>query len=57
MAGRLNVFVVGSLGIEKHRIESIWGPVVQKTTLGIPEKHLGRHAFHRIQVKDVLEFY
>jgi 4-hydroxy-tetrahydrodipicolinate reductase len=41
-----------SLGIEISKIESIRDPAIQENTLGIPARHLGRHAFHRIQIKD-----
>jgi 4-hydroxy-tetrahydrodipicolinate reductase len=41
-----------SLGIDINKIESIRDPVTQENILGIPASHLGRHAFHRIQIKD-----
>ncbi|MBN2403329.1 MAG: dihydrodipicolinate reductase [Spirochaetes bacterium] len=41
-----------SLGIEINKIESVRDPAIQENTLGIPADHLGRHALHRIQIKD-----
>jgi dihydrodipicolinate reductase len=46
------VHLAESLGIPVPEIVSIRDPLVQEKELGIPPEHLGRHAFHRIEIGD-----
>lgn len=41
-----------SLGLSKHDIVSVRDPEEQSSTLRIPAEHLGRHALHRISIRD-----
>ena len=44
------VAMAASLGLSPEAIVSVRDPALQSTDLGIPPDHLGRHAFHRIEI-------
>ena len=44
------VAMAASLGLSPEAILSVRDPALQSTGLGIPPDHLGRHAFHRIDI-------
>ncbi len=46
------VGVAHSLGLPSDQIRSVRDPVEQSQVLGIPEEHLGRHAYHHIEIQD-----
>ncbi len=46
------VSMAQSLGLTAGDIRSVRDPKVQQTSLQIPAAHLGRHAFHRIDIED-----
>lgn len=43
-----------SLGLSAQAIQSVRSAEVQAGALGIPEEHLARHAYHRIEIEDGL---
>lgn len=48
------IAIAQSLGLSANEVVSVRDTEKQLTTLGIPEEHLGRHAFHRISIKDAI---
>lgn len=48
------VAIAETLGVPSSKIVSIRNPRVQTEALHIPQEHLGRHAYHRIVIKDPL---
>ncbi len=42
--------LAASLGLPEDQIDSIRDPDVQQKELGIPQEHLGRHAYHQIKI-------
>ncbi len=41
-----------SLGLQEDKINSVRDPDVQEKDLGIPQEHLSRHAYHRIEIAE-----
>ena len=41
-----------SLKFPHQRIESVRDPLIQQSKIGIPAEYLGKHAYHRILIKD-----
>ena len=41
-----------SLGLQEDEINSVRDPDVQEKELGIPQEHLNRHAYHRIEIAE-----
>ncbi len=46
------VAMAAALGVPASEITSVRDPALQARELGIPQGHLGRHAFHRITIQD-----
>ncbi|HET8871279.1 MAG TPA: dihydrodipicolinate reductase [Aquabacterium sp.] len=46
------VVMAHSLGLKPSDIQSIRDTAIQLNDLGIPQDHLARHAFHRIEIAD-----
>lgn len=46
------VAMAHALGVAPFEILSVRDPARQEQDLGIPPAHLGRHAFHRIEIQD-----
>lgn len=41
-----------SLQVPKDKIVSIRNPKIQKEIIGIPDEHIGKHAYHKIVIKN-----
>lgn len=46
------VSMAQSLGLRADEVTSVRDPDIQRTVLRIPDAHLGRHAFHLIEIDD-----
>lgn len=46
------VSIANALGVSASEIDSVRDSTQQISDLDIPQEHLGRHAFHRIQIQD-----